>query len=103
MRANPGGRFVEDGGRDAMEWQRYAACAELDDPDLFFPISTSGPGAEQVAEAREVCDRCPVTEHCADWARRTGQHTGVWGGFAAERGRLVPVRGAGAATNGRSR
>ncbi|WP_438817800.1 WhiB family transcriptional regulator, partial [Streptomyces clavuligerus] len=69
-------------GRDAMAWQRAAACAD-EDPELFFPVSGSGPGAEQVARARKVCERCPVVQDCLDWAKRTGQRTGVWGGVFA--------------------
>lgn len=91
MRVNPGTRLVESGGRAAMEWQREAACADVADPDLFFPISTTGPGAAQVQAAREVCERCPVAAQCANWARGTGQTNGVWGGIAAERGVGVPA------------
>lgn len=65
-----------------MEWQRDAACTD-EDPELFFPISSLGPGSEQVARAREVCNRCPVADACFDWAKRTGQRTGVWGGVSA--------------------
>lgn len=52
-------------------WQERAACAQ-EDPDLFFLPDDSGAGAvpvderyvDQIAEAREVCARCPVTEAC---------------------------------------
>ncbi|MFE7133814.1 WhiB family transcriptional regulator [Streptomyces sp. NPDC057638] len=72
-----------------MEWQREAACADTADPELFFPVSTTGPGAKQVERARAVCRRCPVAAECADWARETGQSNGVWGGVAVERRRAV--------------
>ena len=32
------------------------------------------------AVARTYCNRCPVKEECADYARRTGS-VGVWGGI----------------------
>ncbi|QNP76082.1 WhiB family transcriptional regulator [Streptomyces roseirectus] len=67
-----------------MDWQRDAACADTDDPDLFFPISLNGPGARQVERARAVCRRCPVAVRCAEWARETHQRSGVWGGVSVE-------------------
>ncbi|MEO3974761.1 WhiB family transcriptional regulator [Streptomyces sp. CAU 1734] len=78
-----------------MEWQRDAACVS-EDPELFFPVSTLGPGAEQVARAREVCDRCPVADACLEWAGRTGQRAGVWGGVPATQRRSVRYASAGA-------
>ncbi|MER5767307.1 WhiB family transcriptional regulator [Streptomyces sp. NPDC001985] len=71
-----------------MEWQREAACTD-EDPELFFPVSNLGPGADQVARARRVCERCPVAQACLDWAVRTGQRTGVWGGVPATQRRSV--------------
>ncbi|WP_338682599.1 WhiB family transcriptional regulator [Streptomyces acidiscabies] len=84
MRAKPGARYVETGGHNRMDWQRDAACADAADPDLFFPISLNGPGADQVEEARRVCRRCPVAARCAEWARETHQRAGVWGGVPVE-------------------
>jgi WhiB family transcriptional regulator, redox-sensing transcriptional regulator len=40
-------------------WRSAAAC-RVADPDLFFPVSSSGPALEQVAEAKEVCALCQV-------------------------------------------
>ncbi|MER6914427.1 WhiB family transcriptional regulator [Streptomyces sp. NPDC000594] len=71
-----------------MTWQTAAACTD-EDPELFFPVSGTGPGADQVARARQVCERCPVVQDCFDWAERTGQRTGVWGGVLATQRRSV--------------
>ncbi|MFJ5531126.1 WhiB family transcriptional regulator [Streptomyces sp. NPDC093261] len=62
-----------------MEWLRYAAC-EGEDPDLFFPVGTTGPALEETAAAKRICGRCPVIGECLDWALRSGQTAGVWGG-----------------------
>jgi transcription factor WhiB len=35
-------------------WREAGACASAD-PDLFFPISTAGKAAAQIARARRVC------------------------------------------------
>ncbi|MER6128021.1 WhiB family transcriptional regulator [Streptomyces sp. NPDC001795] len=62
-----------------MEWLRYAACVG-EDPELFFPVGTTGPAIEETAAAKRVCRRCPVTAECLDWALNSGQTAGVWGG-----------------------
>ncbi|MFH8342201.1 WhiB family transcriptional regulator [Streptomyces sp. AM6-12] len=60
-------------------WREHAAC-RYEDPDLFFPIGTTGPAQVQAERAKVVCARCPVREQCLDWALDTGQAIGVWGG-----------------------
>jgi len=64
-------------------WRSAAACRSCD-PDLFFPLSSSGPGIEQVAQAKQVCARCPVRRECLAFALRTGQAYGVWGGLTEQ-------------------
>lgn len=68
-----------------MDWRHRAACRD-EDPELFFPVGNSGPALRQVAEAKAVCVRCPVTASCLRWALDAGQDAGVWGGMSeAER------------------
>ncbi|WP_326672780.1 WhiB family transcriptional regulator [Streptomyces canus] len=62
-----------------MEWLRRAACVG-EDPELFFPVGTQGPALRDIAAAKRVCARCPVTIECLDLALRDGQTSGVWGG-----------------------
>ncbi|GHB35427.1 MULTISPECIES: WhiB family transcriptional regulator [Streptomyces] len=66
-----------------MEWLRRAACAE-EDPELFFPVGSVGPARHDIAAAKRVCARCPVTGQCLAWALSTGQTSGVWGGTGEE-------------------
>ncbi|MEU4656930.1 WhiB family transcriptional regulator [Streptomyces sp. NPDC023723] len=61
------------------DWREHAACRD-EDPDLFFPIGTSGPALLQTEQAKAVCHRCPVRDQCLRWALDTGQSIGVWGG-----------------------
>ncbi|MER5886972.1 WhiB family transcriptional regulator [Streptomyces sp. NPDC001941] len=70
-------------------WRDRAACRE-EDPELFFPIGTTGPAALQIAEAKAVCRRrCPVITECLRWALDSGEEAGVWGGLdEVERRRL---------------
>ncbi|MER5549058.1 WhiB family transcriptional regulator [Streptomyces sp. NPDC001118] len=60
-------------------WRDYAACRH-EDPDLFFPIGTTGPALVQTERAKAVCGHCPVREQCLDWALGTAQSMGIWGG-----------------------
>ena len=64
-----------------MDWRHRALCRD-EDPELFFPIGTTGPAAQQVDEAKAVCRRCSVTAECLAWALETGQDAGVWGGLS---------------------
>ena len=62
-----------------MDWRHRALCRD-EDPELFFPIGTTGPAASQVEQAKIVCRHCTVVEDCLSWALETGQEAGVWGG-----------------------
>jgi WhiB family redox-sensing transcriptional regulator len=66
-----------------MEWLRSAACVG-EDPELFFPVGTTGPALRDVAAAKRVCARCRVTADCLDYALDSGQTSGVWGGTGEE-------------------
>ena len=72
----------------AVWWSR-AACASAD-PELFFPISYSGPALRQVMRAKAVCARCEIQRECLRYALDAGSIQGVWGGMTEEeRRRLV--------------
>ncbi|MFF7216652.1 WhiB family transcriptional regulator [Streptomyces sp. NPDC008238] len=74
-----------------MNWRYEAACQE-EDPELFFPISDRGPGLAQIAEAKAVCLRCPVTARCLRWALAAGRLEGIWGGTTEEERRTIQRR-----------
>ncbi|WP_228925368.1 WhiB family transcriptional regulator [Streptomyces sp. DH7] len=75
------------------DWRHRAVCRE-EDPELFFPIGTTGPAVVQAEEAKAVCRRCPVMETCLDWALETGQQDGVLGGTDEEERRRIQRRAA---------
>jgi WhiB family redox-sensing transcriptional regulator len=66
-----------------VDWRDRARCLD-EDPDLFFPIGTSGPALAQAAAAKAMCRRCPVITQCLDWALANYQDAGVWGGTTEE-------------------
>src|ERR1700730_15404831 len=66
-------RRRDSGGTD---WRNYAACLSVD-PDLFFPLGTSGASLLQIDEAKQICRTCPVCGPCLRWALESGD-AGVW-------------------------
>lgn len=75
-------------------WRTRAACAK-EDPDLFFPIGSTGPALLQIEEAKAVCNRrCPVIERCLQWALESGTDDGVWGGLSEDERRALKRRSA---------
>lgn len=72
-------------------WRDRAEC-RTEDPDLFFPIGTSGPSLMQTEQAKAVCRRCPVREPCLRFALDTGQTLGVWGGTGENERRAIARR-----------
>src|SRR6185312_6942277 len=61
---------------------------------LFFPVGNSGPALAQIADAKLVCNRCPVTTECLTWALDSGQDAGVWGGMSEDERRALKRRNA---------
>jgi WhiB family redox-sensing transcriptional regulator len=64
---------------DISRWWDLAAC-RTSDPELFFPVTESGPGVSQVRQAKATCASCGVRQQCLDYAMTTRQVHGVWGG-----------------------
>ena len=62
-----------------MDWRHRAICRD-EDPELFFPVGTSGPALLQIAEAK--------------WALESGQDAGVWGGMSEDERRALKRRNA---------
>lgn len=62
------------------DFRHRAACRDTD-PELFFPVGDAGPAQHQIAAAKVVCRRCPVTEECLAWALHARHEDGVWGGL----------------------
>lgn len=74
-------------------WRTKAACRQTD-PDLFFPVGTTGPALDHIASAKAVCQQCPVQAPCLEFALATNQDAGVWGGTSEEDRRILRSRAA---------
>lgn len=75
----------------SQRWSR-AACSTAD-PELFFPISPSGPSFGQVKRAKAICARCEIRQACLNYAIDAGSIQGVWGGTTESERRLLKQRG----------
>jgi WhiB family transcriptional regulator, redox-sensing transcriptional regulator len=67
----------------AANWRSAGACLSAD-PDLFFPISSAGPGEQQIARAKMICAGCQVRQECLEFALAHDQVYGIWGGTTPE-------------------
>ena len=67
----------------ATDWRSAGACLTAD-PDLFFPIAVGTFASKQIARAQRICAGCPVKQQCLDFAMRTRELTGIWGGTTPE-------------------
>jgi WhiB family redox-sensing transcriptional regulator len=65
-----------------------STCRDTD-PELFFPVGTTGQALLQIAKAKSVCCQCPVTTECLEFALETNQDTGIWGGTSEEERRQI--------------
>ena len=69
-------------------WRADALCRDTD-PELFFPIGTTGAALVQIEQARAVCRQCPVQADCLEFALTTNQGSGIWGGTSEEERRVL--------------
>ncbi len=73
------------------DWRQLSTCRDSD-PDLFFPIGTTGQALDQIERAVAICGACTVREECLHYALETNQEAGVWGGFAEDDRRRLRKR-----------
>lgn len=73
---------------DVDDWRDTASCRDTD-PDLFFPVGTTGPAIEQIEEAKRVCRSCAAHEACLEFALATNQESGIWGGTSEDERRKL--------------
>lgn len=68
---------------NASTWRAAGACLTAD-PDLFFPIANGQVADRQIVKARRICADCQVQRQCLDFAIRTAEAHGIWGGTTPE-------------------
>jgi WhiB family transcriptional regulator, redox-sensing transcriptional regulator len=73
------------------DWRDYAECRDMD-PELFFPVGTTGPSLDQIGRAKKVCAECLARVSCLEWALAAGEDAGVWGGTTEDERRALRRR-----------
>lgn len=69
-------------------WRDRALCRETD-PELFFPIGTTGHAVGTIEQAKRICSGCQVVGECLDYALATNQDSGIWGGLSEDERRDI--------------
>jgi len=72
----------------ADDWRSNAACRSAE-PDLFFPIGSTGSAIDQIEAAKRVCNACEALEPCLEFALATNQESGVWGATSEDERRKL--------------
>lgn len=69
-------------------WTGRAACRDVP-AGLFYPMVQETPNARRTREsiAIAICVSCPVRGECLDYALRTNENLGVWGGLTEDQRR----------------
>lgn len=70
------------------DWRSAARCAAYDS-SLFFPVGVTGDAEIQIRNAKAVCGVCPVEDQCLEFAVRTNQEYGIWGGKDEDERRAI--------------
>jgi WhiB family transcriptional regulator, redox-sensing transcriptional regulator len=74
-----------------VNWSDRAARLSAE-PETFFPVGTGGVALDDVSVAKAICAGCAVLAECRDYALRSRQPFGVWGGMDEEQRRQVWAR-----------
>ncbi len=64
-------------------------CAQV--PDVFYPEETTQP-AWSTKTAKDICERCPIMDECAQYALEANEGFGIWGGMTPHERRQLRKR-----------
>ena len=81
-------RFTDVDLVETREWRDYASCRDTD-PDLFFPVGSTGVALDQIKSAKIICKTCEARIECLEFALVTNQEAGIWGGTAEDERRAL--------------
>ncbi|NNN16124.1 MAG: WhiB family transcriptional regulator [Acidimicrobiaceae bacterium] len=71
-----------------QNWREGAKCKDVD-PAMFFPVGVTGEAEVQIINAKRYCSDCQVQNLCLEFALRTNQEYGIWGGKDEEERRAI--------------
>lgn len=58
------------------DWRTEGACRQGHDPEIWYPVT---PGESWLGVA--ICNTCPVTQRCLEYAMAHRERNGTWGGL----------------------
>jgi hypothetical protein len=77
-RKYPRGPLLAD--PEIIEIAQVARCASGDhDPNMWYEVFD----LKKILDAKDVCAACLVRERCLEYALRSGETWGIWGGLTA--------------------
>jgi WhiB family redox-sensing transcriptional regulator len=76
------------------DWRHAAACRDVEDKEIFYPIGSTGPALLQIEDAKKICWNCPSADPCLQFALEAGINEGVWGGMSEDERRALKRRAA---------
>ena len=79
--------FAVEQDEAELSWQERALCAQTD-PEAFFPEKGGS-----TRDAKRVCEACPVSGKCLDYAMANDEKFGIWGGLSERERRRLRRRG----------
>lgn len=79
---------IVDATWNNLDWRLRSACTDVD-TNLFFPVGLTGDAIDQTNLAKAICRECPVQSQCLEFALRTTQDYGVWGGCTEDERRAI--------------
>ena len=79
---------IVDATWNNLDWRLRSACTDVD-TNLFFPVGLTGDAIDQTNLAKAICRECPVQTQCLEFALRTTQDYGVWGGRTEDERRAI--------------
>jgi WhiB family transcriptional regulator, redox-sensing transcriptional regulator len=75
---------------ETWDWQRHGSCRGMDSARFFHPDAERGQArARRVAQAKEICNACPVIAACREHALTVIEPYGIWGGLDEAERRAV--------------
>lgn len=75
---------------DVWNWQIEGSCRSMDNALFFHPDDERGQArARREAQAKAICQRCPVLDKCREHALAVHEPYGIWGGLSERERREI--------------
>lgn len=79
------GRHLPSPLSESWSWQAQAACRGMPSARFFHPWNERGGERDRrIAQAKQICARCPVVDSCLQHALQAHEMYGIWGGLSED-------------------